>query len=78
MLLLFLFFLSQACFSIPLPQRTIVDAILKKNTINFCGYIIQMFSLHFSEFMEIFTLILLAVDHYVAICKPQKYMAIMS
>lgn len=37
-----------------------------------------MFSLHFSEFMEIFTLILMAVDHYVAICKPQKYMAIMS
>ncbi|MBZ3880560.1 Olfactory receptor 4C16 [Sciurus carolinensis] len=70
--------LSDSCFSTSIAPRTIVDALLKKTTISFSECIIQVFSLHFFGCLEIFILILMAVDHYVAICKPLHYMTIMS
>ncbi|XP_047373777.1 olfactory receptor 4C16-like [Sciurus carolinensis] len=70
--------LSDFCFSTSIAPRTIVDALLKKTTISFSECIIQVFSLHFFGCLEIFILILMAVDHYVAICKPLHYMTIMS
>ncbi|XP_057585006.1 olfactory receptor 4C16-like [Hippopotamus amphibius kiboko] len=70
--------LSDACFSTSIAPRMIVDALLKKATISFSECIVQIFSLHFFGCLEIFILILMAVDRYVAICKPLRYTTIMS
>ncbi|XP_045412700.1 olfactory receptor 4C16-like [Lemur catta] len=76
----FLFYLSlsDTCFSTSIAPRMIVDALLKKATISFSQCIIQVFTFHFFGCLEIFILILMAVDRYVAICKPLHYMTIMS
>ncbi|XP_007955984.2 olfactory receptor 4C16-like [Orycteropus afer afer] len=76
----FLFYLSfsDTCFSTSIAPRMIVDSLLKNTTISFNECIIQIFSFHFFGCLEIFILILMAVDRYVAICKPLHYMAIMS
>ncbi|KAL2806125.1 olfactory receptor 4C16 [Daubentonia madagascariensis] len=76
----FLFYLSlsDTCFSTSIAPRMIVDALLKKATISFTECIIQVFTFHFFGCLEIFILILMAIDRYVAICKPLHYMTIMS
>ncbi|XP_003422397.2 olfactory receptor 4C16-like [Loxodonta africana] len=76
----FLFYLSlsDTCFSTSIVPRMIVDALLKNNTISFSECVIQVFSLHFFGCLGIFILILMAVDRYVAICKPLHYTTIMS
>ncbi|XP_069888093.1 olfactory receptor 4C16-like [Dipodomys merriami] len=76
----FLFYLSfsDTCFSTSIAPRTIIDALLKTATITFSECIIQVFSLHFFGCLEIFILILMAADRYVAICKPLHYTTIMS
>ncbi|XP_049718354.1 olfactory receptor 4C16-like [Elephas maximus indicus] len=76
----FLFYLSlsDTCFSTSIAPRMIVDALLKNNTISFNECMIQIFSLHFFGCLEILILVLMAVDRYVAICKPLNYMSIMT
>ncbi|XP_049718830.1 olfactory receptor 4C16-like [Elephas maximus indicus] len=76
----FLFYLSlsDTCFSTSIAPRMIVDALLKNNTISFNECMIQIFSLHFFGCLEILILVLMAVDRYVAICKPLHYMSIMT
>ncbi|XP_012643297.1 olfactory receptor 4C16-like [Microcebus murinus] len=76
----FLFYLSlsDTCFSTSIAPRMIVDALLRKATISFSECIIQVFTSHFFGCLEIFILILMAVDRYVAICKPLHYTTIMS
>ncbi|XP_034351712.1 olfactory receptor 4C16-like [Arvicanthis niloticus] len=76
----FLFYLSlsDTCFSTTVAPRTILDSLLKKASISFTECIIQVFTFHFFGCLEIFILILMAVDRYVAICKPLHYMTIMS
>ncbi|XP_076785185.1 olfactory receptor 4C16-like [Arvicanthis niloticus] len=76
----FLFYLSlsDTCFSTTIAPRTIVDSLLKEASISFTECIIQVFTFHFFGCLEIFILILMAVDRYVAICKPLHYMTIMS
>ncbi|XP_049746506.1 olfactory receptor 4C16-like [Elephas maximus indicus] len=75
----FLFYLSlcDTCFSTSIAPRMIVDALLN-NTISFNECMIQIFSLHFFGCLEILILVLMAVDRYVAICKPLHYMSIMT
>ncbi|XP_036788447.2 olfactory receptor 4C16-like [Manis pentadactyla] len=70
--------LSDTCFSTSVAPRMIVDALLKKATISFNECIVQVFSFHFFGSLEIFILILMAADRYVAICKPLHYVTIMS
>ncbi|XP_076991491.1 olfactory receptor 4C16-like [Tamandua tetradactyla] len=70
--------LSDTCFCTSIAPRMIVDALLKKATISFSECIIQVFSFHFFGCLEIFILILMAIDRYVAICKPLHYMTIMN
>ncbi|XP_057551326.1 olfactory receptor 4C16-like [Hippopotamus amphibius kiboko] len=76
----FLFHLSvsDTCFSTCIAPRMIADALLKKATISFNECIVQVFSFHFFGCLEIFLLILMAADRYVAICKPLRYTTIMS
>nr|XP_027792453.1 olfactory receptor 4C16-like [Marmota flaviventris] len=76
----FLFYLSlsDTCLSTSIAPRVMVDALSIRTTISFSECIIQVFSLHFFGCLEIFILILMAVDRYVAICKPLHYMTIMS
>ncbi|XP_069888099.1 olfactory receptor 4C16-like [Dipodomys merriami] len=76
----FLFYLSlsDTCFSTSIAPRMIVDSLLKKAAISFSECIIQVFSFHFFGCLEIFILILMAADRYVAICKPLHYTTIMS
>ncbi|XP_053418177.1 olfactory receptor 4C16-like [Nycticebus coucang] len=76
----FLFYLSlsDTCFSTSIAPRMIVDALLKKATISFRECMIQVFTFHFFGCLEIFILILMAVDRYVAICKPLHYLTMMN
>ncbi|XP_057585968.1 olfactory receptor 4C16-like [Hippopotamus amphibius kiboko] len=75
---LFLLSLSDTSFSTCVAPRMIMDALLKKATISFSEGVVQVFSFHFIGRLEIFILILMAVDCYVAICKPLCYTIIMS
>ncbi|XP_007956008.2 olfactory receptor 4C16-like [Orycteropus afer afer] len=76
----FLFYLSfsDTCFSTSIAPRMIVDALLRNSTISFSECMIQVFSLHFFGCLGIFILILMAVDRYMAICKPLHYLTIMN
>ncbi|XP_053418153.1 olfactory receptor 4C16-like [Nycticebus coucang] len=76
----FLFYLSLSdiCLSTCTAPRMITDALSKKAIISFKECIIQVFTTHFFGCLEIFILILMAVDRYVAICKPLHYLTIMN
>ena len=70
--------LSDACFSTCIAHRKIADSLLKKVTISLNEYIVQVFSFRFFGYLEIFILVLMVVDHYVAISKPLYYTTLMS
>ncbi|XP_060033444.1 olfactory receptor 4C16-like [Erinaceus europaeus] len=76
----FLFYLSlsDACLSTCIGPKMIMDALLKNATISFSECIFQVFSVHYFGCLEIFILIIMAVDRYVAICKPLHYTTIMN
>ncbi|XP_054443138.1 olfactory receptor 4C11-like [Pteronotus mesoamericanus] len=76
----FLFYLSFAdvCLSTTMAPRLIVNAISQNKTISYNECMTQVFAAHFFGCMEIFVLILMAFDRYVAICKLLRYLTIMS
>ncbi|KAM6158326.1 olfactory receptor 4C11-like [Rhynchocyon petersi] len=76
----FLFYLSftDACFSTTIAPRLIVDSLSKKKVISFNECMTQVFSAHFFGCLEIFVLVIMSFDRYVAICKPLRYTTIMS
>ncbi|KAM6157784.1 olfactory receptor 4C11-like [Rhynchocyon petersi] len=76
----FLFYLSFAdtCFATTTAPRLIVDAISKKKVISYNECVIQIFAFHVFGCMEVFVLVLMSFDRYVAICKPLRYTTIMS
>ncbi|XP_004781973.2 olfactory receptor 4C11 [Mustela putorius furo] len=75
----FLFYLSLTdfCFSTSIAPRLLVDSLSAKKIITYNECMTQVFSLHLFGCMEIFVLIFMAADRYVAICKPLHYPTIM-
>ncbi|XP_064145169.1 olfactory receptor 4C11-like [Loxodonta africana] len=76
---LFLFHLSFAgtCFSTSTAPRLIVDALSAKKVVSYNECMTQVFAVHLFGSMEVFVLVLMAVDRYLAICNPLHYPTIM-
>ncbi|XP_012871648.1 PREDICTED: olfactory receptor 4F15-like [Dipodomys ordii] len=66
------------CLSTLTVPKMISDLYSGYNTISFSGCVTQMFFLHILGGSEMVLLIAMAVDRYVAICKPLHYLRIMS
>ncbi|XP_058396396.1 olfactory receptor 4F15-like [Diceros bicornis minor] len=66
------------CFSTLAVPKMISDLYSGHKTISFQGCVIQIFVLHVLGGSEMVLLIAMALDRYVAICKPLHYLTIMS
>ncbi|XP_070282605.1 olfactory receptor 4P4-like [Myotis yumanensis] len=76
----FLSYLSfmDVCFTSTVAPKLITDLLAQQKTISYNSCMAQMFYAHFFGGTEIFILVAMAYDRYVAICRPLYYMVIMS
>ncbi|XP_076982673.1 olfactory receptor 4L1-like [Tamandua tetradactyla] len=58
--------------------KLVINLLRENKTISWWGCMAQMFFLHFLGGSEMTLLIVMAVDRYIAICKPLHYTAIMN
>ncbi|XP_042548317.1 olfactory receptor 4L1-like [Dipodomys spectabilis] len=70
-------FLDMSLSTITTPKM-VTDFLRETKTISLWGCMTQMFFLHFLGGSEMTLLIVMAVDRYIAICKPLHYTAIMN
>ncbi|XP_049624967.1 olfactory receptor 4K13-like [Suncus etruscus] len=66
------------CLSSVATPKVISDFLKKHKTISVWGCMLQMFFMHFFGGGEMSLLIGMAIDRYIAICKPLHYKTIMS
>ncbi|XP_021049523.1 olfactory receptor 4A5-like [Mus pahari] len=76
----FLAFLSlmDAVYSTAILPKLLTDLLCDKKTISFTACLIQLFVEHLFGGSEVFILVVMAYDRYVAICKPLHYLTIMN
>ncbi|XP_047395292.1 olfactory receptor 4K13-like [Sciurus carolinensis] len=66
------------CLSSVATPKVIADFLRKRKTISLWGCMVQMYFMHFFGGGEMSLLIAMAIDRYVAICKPLHYQTIMN
>ncbi|XP_028608285.1 olfactory receptor 4A5-like [Grammomys surdaster] len=76
----FLAFLSlmDAVYSTAILPKLLKDLVCDKKTISFTACLVQLFVEHLFGGAEVFLLVVMAYDRYVAICKPLHYLTIMN
>ncbi|XP_030068935.1 olfactory receptor 5V1-like, partial [Microcaecilia unicolor] len=77
------FFLSNLsfidiCYSSVTVPKMLVNLLAEKKLISFGGCIAQMYVFHILASSEMFLLVVMAYDRYVAICNPLRYPVIMN
>ncbi|XP_072476860.1 olfactory receptor 4B1-like [Notamacropus eugenii] len=70
--------LVEICYSSNVVPKFISGLLAENKTISLDGCITQIFFFHFFGVAETFLLTVMAYDRYVAICKPLRYVTIMS
>jgi olfactory receptor len=64
-------------YSLTIFPKLILDLFFGENTISFKFYMIQFSTEHLFDGSEVSLLFLMALDCYLAICKPLRYLIIM-
>uniref|UniRef100_A0A8D0DG62 Olfactory receptor n=1 Tax=Salvator merianae TaxID=96440 RepID=A0A8D0DG62_SALMN len=70
--------LLDICYSCVTPPKLMINAFVGCKTISYPGCIAQMFFIHLLGAAEMFLLIAMAIDRYVAICYPLYYASVMT
>ncbi|XP_040860014.1 olfactory receptor 4P4-like [Ochotona curzoniae] len=70
--------LSDLCYTSTVTPKLMTDFLAERKTISYTNCMVQLFTTHFFGGIEIFILMGMAYDRYVAICKPLHYTVIMS
>ncbi|XP_003505489.1 olfactory receptor 4A5-like [Cricetulus griseus] len=70
--------LMDAVYSTAFSPKLILDLIYNRRTISVSACMFQLFVEHLFGGAEVFLLVFMAFDRYVAICKPLHYMTIMN
>uniref|UniRef100_A0A8D1JP10 G-protein coupled receptors family 1 profile domain-containing protein n=1 Tax=Sus scrofa TaxID=9823 RepID=A0A8D1JP10_PIG len=78
--LVFIFYLIilPGNFLIILTIRMLLDFLSEKKVISYRGCITRLFFLHFLGGGEMLLLVVMALDHYIAICRPLHYSTVMN